>query len=162
MAKLLLQKVPSPPNKHGIDSVQNFYKDLHITTKYHLKPATEDIVLKLLKNIDISKTAGIDNLHRRFSKDGAVILAKPVTEKCSLCIKSGIFPDLFKLAKLKPIFKKRSRINTSNSRPIWLLPLISKIFEKILHDGYLAEYNILYKYQSSLRTNIRLICVFHT
>ena len=127
-----------------------------------MKPAIEDIALRLLKNIDISNTAGIDNLHGRFSKDGPVILAKPVTEKCSLCIKSGIFPDLFKLAKLKPIFKKRSRINTSNSRPIWLLPLISKIFEKILHDGYLAEYNILYKYQSSFRINIRLICVFHT
>ena len=46
-------------------------------------------------------------------------------------------------------------MNPSNYRPISLLPLISKIFEKIVHDqmiDYLAQYNILYKYQSSFRT----------
>ena len=46
-------------------------------------------------------------------------------------------------------------MDPSNYRPISLLPLISKIFEKIVHDqmiDYLAQYNILYKYQSSFRT----------
>ena len=80
MAKTLLQKLPPPPNKYGIDSVKSFYKNLNITTKFQLKPTTEDIVLKLLKNIDFSKAAGSDNLLGRFLKDGAVILAKPVTE----------------------------------------------------------------------------------
>ena len=104
MAKTLLQKLPPPPNKYGIDSVKNFYKNLNITTKFQLKPTTEDIVLKLLKNIDISKAAGVDNLPGRFLKDGAVILAKPLTKICNLFIKSGIFSDPCKLAKLNPIF----------------------------------------------------------
>ena len=69
MAKTLLQKLPLPPNKYGINSVKNFYKNLNITTKFQLKPTTEDIVLKLLKNIDISKAAGVDNLPGRFVKD---------------------------------------------------------------------------------------------
>ena len=46
-------------------------------------------------------------------------------------------------------------MDPSNYRPISLLPLISKIFEKIVHDqmiDYLAQYNILYKYQSGSRT----------
>ena len=80
MEKTQLQKLPPPPSKYGIDSVKNFYKDLNITTKFQLKPTTEDIVLKLLKNIDFSKAAGSDNLPGRFLEDGAVILAKPVTE----------------------------------------------------------------------------------
>ena len=45
-----------------------------------MKPTTEDIVLKLFKNIDISKAAGIDTLLGRFLKDAAVILAKPVLQ----------------------------------------------------------------------------------
>ena len=106
-----------------------------------MKQTTEDIVLKLLKNINISKAAGFDNLPGRFLKDGAVILAEPVTEICNLSIKSNIFADPYKLAKFKPVFKKGSRMDPSNYRPILLLPLFSKIFEKIVHDqmnDYLA------------------------
>ena len=65
MAKTLLEKLPPPPKKYGIDSVKIFYKNLNITTQFQSKPTTEDIVLKLLKNIDISKAAGIDNLRGR-------------------------------------------------------------------------------------------------
>ena len=45
-------------------------------------------------------------------------------------------------------------MDPSNCKPILLLPLISKIFEKIVHDkisDYLAQYDILYKYQSGFR-----------
>ena len=103
----MLQKLPPSPNKYGINSVKIVYKILNITTKFQLKKTTECIVLKLLKNIDISKAAGVDNLPGRFLKDCAVILAKPVTKICNFSIKSKIFPDPCKLAKLKPIFKKR-------------------------------------------------------
>ena len=100
----MLQKLPPSPNKYGINSVKIVYKILNITTKFQLKKTTEYIVLKLLKNIDISKAAGVDNLPGRFLKDGAVILAKPLTKICNLFIKSGIFSDPCKLAKLNPIF----------------------------------------------------------
>ena len=146
MTKILLQKLSPPSKKYGINSVNIFYKNLNIITKFQLKPRNEDIVLKLFKNIDISKAPGVDNLPERFSKDGAVILAKPVIEICNLSIKSKIFPDTCELTKLKPILKKESRMDPSNCRPILLLPLISKIFEKVVHDqmiDYLSQYNIL-------------------
>ena len=107
-----------------------------------MKLTIEDIVLKLLKNIDVSEAACADNFPGRFLKDGAIILAKPVTAICNLSIKSKIFPDPYKLAKRKPIFKKESRMDPSNYRPISLLFLISKIFEKIVHNhmiDYLAQ-----------------------
>ena len=91
MEKKLLQKLPLPPNKCGIDSVKIFYKNLNITTKFQLKPTTKDISLKLFKSIDISKAAGVDNLPGIFLKDGAVILVIPVTEISNLSIKSKIF-----------------------------------------------------------------------
>ena len=127
ITETLLQKLLPPPNKYGIDLVKKINKDWEITAKFQLKPTTEDIVLKLLKNINISKAAGIDN-------HDAVILAKPVTKICNLSIKLGIFPGPCKLARLKPLFKSGSRMDPFNYGPISLLPLISKIFEKIVHD----------------------------
>ena len=110
MPEILLQKFPAPSNKYGIDSVNKFYKDLDLTTKFQLKPTIEDIVLKLLKTFEISQAASIDNLLGRFLEDCAVIFANPVTKICNLSTKSETFPDPCKVAKLKPIFKKGSRM----------------------------------------------------
>ena len=59
-----------------------------------------------------------------------------------------------KIAKLKSLFKKGSRTAPKNYHPISLLPLISKIIEKVIHDQtqkYPDDYNILYRYQSGFR-----------
>ena len=79
----------------------------------------------------LTEAANIDDLLRRFSKDAAVILAKSVTKICTLSIKSVIFPDPCKLAKLKPIFKKGSGMDPSNYKPTSLIPFISKILRKL-------------------------------
>ena len=67
MIETLQQKLLPPPKKYGTDSIKRFYKDLDInSTKFRLNPTTEDIVLKLLKNIAISKIVGISNFGKIF------------------------------------------------------------------------------------------------
>ena len=44
----------------------------------------------------------------------------------------GSFPDSCKIAKVKPLFKKGSKTDPSNYRPISLLPLLSKVFERVV------------------------------
>ena len=79
-----------------------------------------------MQNIDISKAAGIDNLSGKFLKDGAGILAKPLSEICNLSITPRIFSNAFKVTKLKCIFRKGKKTDRSNYIPISFLPLISK------------------------------------
>ena len=60
------------------------------------------------------------------------------------------------IANLKPIFKKGKKVHPSNYRSILLLPLISKIIEKVVHDHaneLLSTNKILYNHQSGFRTN---------
>ena len=95
---------------------------------------TEDLVLQLLKDMNIDKAAGIEYLSRKFLKDGANITAKPISKICNLSIKYSLFPADCQTAKLKPLFKKGSTTPLKNYRPISLLPLISKIIEKVIHD----------------------------
>ena len=109
-----------------------------------------------MQNIDISKAAGIGNLSGKCLKGGAEILVKPLIEICNLSITSRTFPNACKVAKFRPIFKKGKKTDPSNYRPISLLPLISKVLERVIHDqtnAFLKGNNLLYNYQSGFRTN---------
>lgn len=61
-------------------------------------------------------------------------LIAPLTKLINLCIDESIFPDSLKVAKCIPIFKKGTKSDKNNYRPISLLPVISKIFETILNS----------------------------
>ena len=82
----------------------------------------------------VSKAAGLDSLSGRFLKDRVKFLAKPISDLCNLSINSEKFPDSCKVAKLRPLYKKGSLTQPCNYRPISLLPLISKVIEKVIHD----------------------------
>ena len=58
------------------------------------------------------------------------VLAKPISDLCNLSINS----DLCKVAKLKPLYLKGSLTQPCNYRPISLLPLISKVITKVIHN----------------------------
>ena len=68
---------------------------------------SEETVLKLLQDLDENKAAGLDNLSGKFLKDGATVLAKPISQICNLLsIKYSIFLSDCKIVTLKPLFKK--------------------------------------------------------
>ena len=107
---------------------KDFFSNLAESLLIKLPSITsEEEVFKTIKNINISKAAGINNISGKFLKDGAEILAKPLSEICNLSITSKAFPNACKVAKLKSIFKKGKKTDPPNYRPISLLPLISKV-----------------------------------
>ena len=62
------------------------------------------------------------------------------------------FPSSLKQANITPVFKKGSRNQKENYRPVSILPIISKIFEKILSKQlYIYFENILSKFQCGFR-----------
>ena len=147
----LLIKLPNPPDKYSLQSVIRYYSKFMISDNFCLSNTSEEKVLKILTNIESSKAAGVDKLCGRFLKDGANMLAKPFSTLFNLSISQGVFPNACKVAKLKPIFKKGKKTDPSNYRPISLLPSISKIIERVIHDqtnGFLSDEYILYNYQS--------------
>ena len=155
LAENLMRKLPNFSNNYGLMSVAQYYSHLGLTKKFELLPTEEDYILKNLRDIDTLKAAGIDRLSGRFLKDNANVLVKPVTDICYLSISLNKLPSAFKLAKVKPIVKRR-KTNVSKYRPISLLPILSKIIEKVVHEQttkFLNDNNIFYKYQSGFRNN---------
>ena len=88
-------------------SVAQYYSHLGLTEKFDLLPTEECYVLKMLRDIDTTKVAGMEKLPRRFLKDGADVPPKLVTDICNLSLYFNKFPSTSQLAKVEPIFKKR-------------------------------------------------------
>ena len=156
LAGKLLKKLPKPPNKFTLNTVFQHYKGIVQTDSFNLVTVSENTILNILKNTDVSKAAGLDNPSGCFLKDGTEVLAKYITNLCNLSITSGEFPHSCKIPKLKPIYKEGSLTEVSNYRPISLLPLISKVIEKVIHDqtsDFLNYRNLLHSYRSGFRKN---------
>ena len=69
---------------------------------------------------------------------------------------SGIFPDKLKIAKVISLFKKGNPETPSNYRPISLLPIFSKIFEKLMYRRlyrFLEIHKVLYSLQFGFQEN---------
>ena len=155
-----MKKLLKPPNKSTLNTVFQHYKGIIQTDSFNLATVSENTILNILKNTNVSKAAGLDNLCGKFLKDGAEVLAKP--DLCNLSINSGEFPDSCKTAKLKPIYKEGSLTEASNYRPISLLLLISKVIKKVIHNQtstFLNSRNLLYSYQCGFAKIITLTTI---
>ena len=116
-------------------SVSQYCSHLRLNAKFDLLPKEKDYVLKILRDINTSKSVGIDILPARFLKDGADVLGKPVPDICNLSISFNKFPSAFKSAKVKPIFiKGRKELMPQVTDTISLLPVLTKVIEKVVHE----------------------------
>ena len=89
---------------------------------------------------------GLYNVPTKFFKMVIVYLAKPLSVIVNNSFVCGVFPNCLKKAIVIPVYKSGSESEVSNFRPISLLPLLSKIFEKCVASrltGYLCKNNIL-------------------
>ena len=107
----------------------------------------------MIKNVKLSKSKGHDGISLEVLKLISNEISSSITLIINQTLTTEIFPDKLKIAKVVPIFKKDSKKEFQNYRPISVLPVISKIFESVIHDQ-LNEY--VYKQQIILCTTIWL------
>ena len=77
-----------------------------------------------------------------------------MSQLLNMSMSLGIFPEDWKIARIAPIYKDGSEDENSNYRPISVLPVISRCFEKLVYDqfyGYLHENKLLFSQQSSFK-----------
>ena len=156
LAENLVNKLPNPSDKYNLLSVARYDDNLGMTKKFDLLPTEKDRILKILRDVDTLKPAGIDRLPRKLLKGVVDILSKPGSDICNFSVSLSKSIGAFKLAKVKPLFKKDRNTNASNHQPISILSLLSKVIETIPHKQtrkFLNNKNIFYEYQSSFRSN---------
>ena len=101
-------------------------------------------VHKYLRKLKPSKTIAVDELDSYSLKIAADIIAPSVHHIITLSIMQNKYPSLWKHAKVLPLHKKQSLLEPKNYRPVSILPPLSKVLERAIHDQ-------LYSYFSDRR-----------
>ena len=114
-----------------------------------LNNVTENEVIKIINALKIS-SPGWDGIHSKVIKDTFSLYIEQLVHILNLSILQGVFPSELKTARVIPIYKGDNNMIISNYRPVSVLTVFSKIFERILYNrlfNFITKHNILYKYQ---------------
>ena len=114
----------------------------------------EDEILKIIKALNIHKAHGQDDISIRMINICDKSLLKPLILLFKNSTKSSCYPDIWKRSNIIPVHIKNDKQLVNNYRPISLLPIFGKIFEKIIFNkiySFLLEEKLLNPNQSGFR-----------
>ena len=140
----LLKKLPAT-NK----SPKDFLGE-PLNNSIYLTEIEEHEIHSIISSMDIKKSPDIYNISVKILKLSEPVITPYLAKIFNNSFNTGIFPDNMKLAKVIPLFKGGSKLSVNNYRPISLLPLISKILEKLMHQrltSFLNRFDILFENQ---------------
>ena len=117
------------------NSKKNYLKYLksNTTNKLHFKIITEEDTKNILSKMESKTSYGNDGLSNKTLKMFSDVIAKPLTTCINISLKSGVFPDKLKEAKIIALHKSGPKDDSNNFRPISLLSCCSKLFEKAVY-----------------------------
>ena len=102
-----------------------------------------------------NKAPGIDKIPIRVIKDCLPVISPWITSIINNSLANNIFPNTWKIAEVTPIPKEGDHELANNNRPISLLPVLSKVCERVAHHqltSYLTTNHRLSVHQSGNKT----------
>ena len=118
------------------------------------KPCTNKEIIDIISDLSSNKTTGPSSILIKIMELAKDFIASNLTVPFNLSFISGVFSDKLKIAKTLPVFKKGSKLECSDYRPISLLSNLDKIIEKLMHKRlmeFLNEQKVLYCKQYGFR-----------
>ncbi len=123
---------------------------------FFLLPTVPGEIEDLIDDLDVKKSTGPNSIPVFILKILKPFFSFWLSKLINLSFKLGIFPDILKIAKVTPLHKKECKLNFRNYRPISLLSVFSKIFEKTMYTriySYLVKNNLIFEKQFGFRSN---------
>ena len=119
-----------------------------------LQSVDSKAVREILHSVRVNKAAGLDKIPARLIRDAEIELAPSITYFINKSIKDGSVPALWKVARVAPLYKAEDKLLVENYRPISVLPVLSKVMERVVHTQisvYLDRSGFLYSHQYGFR-----------
>ena len=133
-------------------------------------PSTPTEVISITSLLKSNKSAGYDGIEPKVIQNIIQYIAPPLSDIISKSFTQGYVPDKFKIANVIPLHKSDDKCNISNYRPISVLPVFSKILEKIMYcrlSNFMKTNNIIcsnqygFREKQSTYIRIRMHCICH-
>ena len=126
----------------------------HTNSRLSTFEITSDEINNIIVGLCANKAHGSDNISVNMLKLCGPYLCLPLKIIFTNIIETGIFPAQWKEANVTPVHKKNDKQLVKNYRPISLLPILAKVFERIIFKNlynYLISNNLITKNQSGFR-----------
>ena len=125
-------------NEHNIHTHEgshfsNYLSDV-VKCKFAFYLTDNNATIRIIKHSKSSTSKGHDGISSELLKLIINDTSKCITVIINQLLTSGIFSNNLKIAKVTLIFKKENSKLITNYRPISVLPVISKIFESVIHE----------------------------
>ena len=93
------------------------------------------MVKNVIRDLDSSKASGSDYIPVVVLKNSGLELSFILAELFNICVKESCFPDCWKVSSVVQVFKDVGERSTAkNYRPVSLLFVVSKVFEKLVNN----------------------------
>ena len=129
--------------------IPSFHSYMHksVESSMFLSECTNDEILALIHDLEIGKASDIPI---KLVKRCSTVITPILKQYYNNFMQTGYFPDILKVGKITPVFKKGDQEKFENYRPVSTLPIFGKLFEKIIYSrlyDYLTSKGILYDNQ---------------
>ena len=121
---------------------------------FFFNPVTQTEIESEIMNTPLNKAHGLYSFPIRILRSARYILSHPLSVLINKSVEYGIYPTKLKLAKVIPVHKGNDESDPSNYRPISLLSVFNRIFEKMMYTrlkSFLDKFSILYDSQYGFR-----------
>ena len=116
-----------------------------------LSDSTPEELMQIISELDNHKSSDIPI---RVIKKSCHVICPSLAQYFNILMADGVFPDVLKIGRVTPIYKKGNPEDIGNYRPVSTLPIFGKIFEKVIYNrifSFATSQNILYHNQFGFR-----------
>lgn len=139
----------------GLNDHKQYLSHINIPHSFFFKPILPSETSQIINSLK-NKSSNLNTIPTKLLKSIRNIISIPLTNLINDSFTSGTFPDSLKIARVTPIYKEGKKTDLNNYRPISVLPIISKVFEKIAHKQlykFLEQNSLLDNSQFGFRSN---------
>jgi len=132
------------------ETVKEANNQSDIESTWDLQRVRQKTVQRILHSLKVNKAAGLDKIPARLLKDAEMELAPSIAYLVNKSISDGLVPDLWKVARVTPLHKSDDKLQVENYRPISVLPVLSKVVERVVYsqlNAHLHQLDFLYQHQ---------------